>query len=69
LKAIKYFEKAIETDNAQNLARKQIADLYFKQKNYTEAIKVYRIIHKNIKAIQCFELLIKNDNENPLIKE
>ena len=34
-----------------------------------EAIKLYRVIHKNIKAIKCYELLIKDDDENPLIKE
>ena len=50
-KAIEYFELAIDTDNAQNLARKQIADLYFKQENYTDATKIYRSIHKHIKAI------------------
>ena len=70
MEAIKFFKEALVVNNDLFEAIECIADCYFEQKEYLQAINFYKQINHNEKVLECFELL-KNERGNTveLVKE
>lgn len=56
MEAIKFFKEALVVNNDLFEAIECIADCYFEQKEYLEAINFYKQINHNEKVLECFEL-------------
>ena len=57
MEAIKFYDNAIRIDNGQNKARKLMADLCFQNKDYQDAIPLYKQIRVYEKVKECFKQL------------